>query len=186
MSATIHPFVRFALTKLARVFSRPIDDEDIAAYADALKDTAPEDVRDACDLLAQSERFWPRPVVIRDAIDRMHRTAQGRTSKPFPVPETYTDPETGERVELYHCAECLDRGFVPIACDEHGKPLPGRVRLSWSETDSVIERNDEGTIVRVVRPHYRVDHCERCCKYVRPHKPVTRSSYDERHNDKER
>jgi len=182
MSATVHPFVRFALTKLSRVFARPLDDDEIAAYADALDDVPPEDVRDACELLAKSERHWPRPVVIRDAVDRMHRQARP-APKPFPVPETYTDPDSGERVPLFRCAECLDRGFVPLACNEHGELLPGRVRLSWLDVDAgIVERDDAGAIVRVTRPHYRVTRCERCCKFVEPRARVSRSSYDERHN----
>ena len=172
MTATqeLHPTLVAALTRLARVFAHPLNDEQLLIYADALDDISPEDVSRACDSIAKFERFWPRPVAIRHYVQKLQGQRALPDARPLPLIEW--DSVTGQHVQIAACRVCQDRGWIPLRQDKS--------RMSWDESRGVADFVGRGT------GHYNVERCDVCNK-VAPERPaVTRASFDEEQDGRRR
>jgi hypothetical protein len=126
MSATLNFEMGRAIKELAILFRHKWDSEaEIAGYLKALADLTAEDVAAACDDLAKTERFMPRPGKIRLRVDALRRRARP-TARTWAVPEVVADPETGRAVRAFRCRECWDTGWLtgfPLVRD--GAVVPG-------------------------------------------------------------
>lgn len=128
MSVMVEAVAGQAVRAMATVFGHKWDsDAEIALYIRALGDLDPARVVAACEDLAKTEKFWPRPVLVRDRVQALERSARIAQPKPFTVGESWVNPETGEYEALYRCRECQDTGFVPLSARENGHVL------SWSD-----------------------------------------------------
>lgn len=157
MSATIDPTLHSALRTMARLFMRTLTDDDVEAYADALEGIPPFEAARACHELGKRERFFPRPVVIRACVDELRR-------------------------ESLHADTSAPR-VMPHACDCHQGWLPATaagVVISWDQSRGTGDWLYRGT------GHHHVVRCTRCQQLRVPHKPVTRRSYDDEHDDRRR
>jgi hypothetical protein len=66
---------RTALERTAAVFSRPLTDEVLSAYFDALRPFAVEAIERALKAHEARARFFPKPGEIRDRLDEAAKTA---------------------------------------------------------------------------------------------------------------
>jgi hypothetical protein len=111
MNAVLNFEMGRAIRELAVVFAHKWDGEaQVNGYLKALADLPVADVAAACDDLARTERFMPRPAKIRQRVDAQRRKTTGLT--PWAVPEQIHDPSTGVVVRAYRCRECLDTGWL--------------------------------------------------------------------------
>jgi hypothetical protein len=161
----VHPYVLTALTRLARLYGHEWSSpEDMQAYADTLADLDPAAVDRACTEIAKRERFWPRPVTIRKAVDFLQR--QRAPLPPRGVPEIYTD-DGGVTHELFACRECHDRGWLPVTAIEGGSVM------SWDQVEGRGEWANDPT------PNAAVRRCTYCGKVAAPKSRAVRGSFEE-------
>jgi hypothetical protein len=158
-----HPYVMTALTRLARLYGHHWQSEaEINDYAEALADLDPAAVDRACTEIAKREKYWPRPVTIRRAVEFFQR--QRAPLPPRGVPETYTDDD-GVTHELFACRECQDQGWIPVTAA--GAPL------SWDQVRGIGEYFGNAVANHAVR------RCERCGKVAPPRQRIVRQSFEE-------
>jgi hypothetical protein len=111
MSATVSFEMGKAIRELASLFGHKWDGEaQINGYLKVLADLPVADVAAACDDLARTEKFFPRPAKIRMRVDQLRRKSAPVTA--WAVPEKVHDPVTGAVVRAYRCRECLDTGWL--------------------------------------------------------------------------
>lgn len=111
MNAVLNFEMAQAVKDLGVVFGHKWDGEaQVAGYLKALSDLAAADVVAACDDLAKTEKFMPRPAKIRLRVEALRRKATP-TARSWAIPETTVDPDSGKVVRAYRCRECWDTGW---------------------------------------------------------------------------
>ena len=127
-----------ALQALAATFGHIWRPQQLDGYVTALADLPVERVLDALDGVTRTEKFFPKPAVIRERAS-LSRVPVTTTTRPLTPSETWTNPDTGTTEQLYRCACCEDTGWVPIARRADAadgldpRPLAGGRVLRWTE-----------------------------------------------------
>ena len=162
-TAPAHPEITLAVSRLARLFAHAwSSEEELQTYAATLADLDPSDVDRACDEIAQRERYWPRPVTIRRAVESVQRRRQPLAERG--VPEIYTD-EDGVTHQLFACRDCQDIGLIPV--DANGAPM------SWDQVSG------KGDWAGNPQPRRAVRRCTHCGKLAPPKNPTVKPSFEE-------
>lgn len=100
-----------ALRELALVLRHKWEgDAEIGAYLKALSDLSASAVTAACEDLARTERFMPRPAKVRLRVEHLQRKASAPAVTVSA--DVLRDPTTGEVVRVFRCMECLDTGWL--------------------------------------------------------------------------
>lgn len=108
----VEPHVKRALEGLALALNHGLEPEQLRVYAFALADVPVEDIRAACVSLGKSERFWPKPVDIRETANRIAREKATANATRLLPPKPGSEP-------TYRCWRCQDSpaGWLePMAC----------------------------------------------------------------------
>lgn len=123
MSATIHFAVGKALHDLAVVFGHKWDSEhELGGYLKALSDLPPDALVAACEDCARTEKYWPKPVVLRERVAQLRKAGKFEAARPIATRvERWVNPATGTEEVLYRCADCEDTGWQPV--NAHGQAL---------------------------------------------------------------
>ena len=123
MSATIQYGVAKALHDLASVFTHKWDHEgELAGYLKALADLPHDELVAACEDCARTEKYWPKPVVLRERVQQLRKAGKFEHTRPIATRvERWTNPATGTEEVLHRCADCEDTGWQPL--NAHGQAL---------------------------------------------------------------
>ena len=116
--------VRKALSSLALAVNHGLIEQQLKVTAYALRDVPVPVLRRACLKLAETSKFWPRPVEIRDVCDAIRRADAEHTDR-----VKYLPPDVNERT--FRCLKCEDEpnGWIrdvrcpDVPCDrrtDHG------------------------------------------------------------------
>lgn len=120
-----------ALVGLALAVNHTLTREQLRIYGYALRDLDPSMLRRACADFAGMAHFFPKPIELREAVDRLEaeRAADAHTCALLPLPAgAFTDPN------YVFCTDCRDEisGFRLFWCvgggelAEHERPAPER------------------------------------------------------------
>ena len=106
-----------SLRRLGRAFNKPVDAELAGDYFEDLKGYTLGLVEQALTQVRQTQRFWPKPVVILDACIELARKGHHYATA-MPVE---TKDEQGNPVRAYACSVCEDTGFERgLICNGYG------------------------------------------------------------------
>lgn len=131
--------VRRALEGLALALNYSLTPEQGRVYAFTLRDLEPRWLRAACVALARSERFWPKPVDIREKaleLMRAHRDQQAARLQAAP-----------DREPTFRCYRCLDAAggwLQPMRCPSErscGRTSPHPPHTFTARCPCWLERN---------------------------------------------
>lgn len=116
--------VRRSLEGLALALNHGLEPEQLAVYAFALVGVPVDDLRAACLSLAKTERFWPKPVDIRERAARLAQEKAEAAAAAWKALPPGAEP-------TYRCVQCLDdphgwqlRRCPEARCDRHADHPP--------------------------------------------------------------
>lgn len=111
--------VRRALSALALAVNHGLEDEQLKVTAYALREVPASLVRRACLRLAETSKFWPRPVELRECADEIARddAQQAAAAKLLPL------PASEDNEPRFFCLDCRDEpfGWRVFKCGGKGK-----------------------------------------------------------------
>lgn len=142
MSAFVEARLVPALDALAATFGHQWKPQQLEGYLTALSDLPIERLIDACQATARTEKFFPKPAILRERAT-LSRVPIEAPSRPVPMSDGWVNPETGVYETLYRCAACEDTGWVPIGArtdtgDTDPRPHADGTRLRWADVRNQV------------------------------------------------
>lgn len=154
----VSPEVRRSLGALALAVNHGLEEEQLRVAAYALRDLSPSLLRAACLKLGQTERFWPKPIDIRETADAILVDEHARESaaKLLPMPKSEADEPR------FFCLDCRDEpnAWRPLYCLGSGEQ---RAVKAPAHVD--VPTHPCGRL----KPHYPHNYAEKCgCSDTNP------------------